>query len=95
MKRYMFVVKSHTVVCREETGFSSLEEGMTHLQATVPRDKLIDGARAMSQFTELFKAHIVKAASEHPADSKEAFVVTKDVVDDFVSQLRSNSAPLS
>jgi hypothetical protein len=68
---------------------------MTHLQANVPREKLLDGARAMSQFADMFKAHVQKAASERPADSAGAFVITKDVVDDFVSQLRSNSAQLS
>lgn len=68
---------------------------MTHLQATVPREKLIDGARAMNEFAELFKAHLQNAAMEEPPADGEAFVVTKDVVDAFVAQLGGNRAALS
>jgi hypothetical protein len=81
--------------CREETGFSSVEESMTHLQATVPRDKLIDGARAMNQFAELFKAHLHKTAMQEPPAEGEAFVVTKKVVADFVAQMGSSRAAFS
>jgi hypothetical protein len=82
-------------VCREETGFSSVEESMTHLQATVPRDKLIDGARAMNQFAELFKAHLQKTAMQEPPADGEAFIVTKEVVADFVAQMGSHRAAFS
>lgn len=71
------------IVCREHTGFSSEQESMTHLQANVPREKLIEGARAMNQFTEMFKAHLEKQAMQEPPADGEAFVVTKEIVDDF------------
>lgn len=84
-----------SLVCREETGFTSVEEGLTHLQATVPRDKLIDGARAMNEFAQLFKAHLEKTAAQAPPADGESFVVTKEVVHDFVAQMGRGRAPLS
>ena len=72
-----------------------MEEGLTHLQATVPRDKLIDGARAMNEFAQLFKAHLEKTAAQAPPADGESFVVTKEVVHDFVAQMGRGRAPLS
>lgn len=65
---------------------------MAHLQATVPRDKLIEGARAMNEFAEMFKAHLQKQAMEEPPADGEAFVVKKELVDDFVAQMGNRAA---
>lgn len=44
---------------------------------------------------ELFKAHLQKTAMQEPPADGEAFVVTKELVDDFVAQIGSSRAAFS
>lgn len=66
---------------------TSEEEGMQRLEANLPRQTVINGARAMREFTNLFKAHMDKFR-EQGGD-----VVTKEVVDEFVLSLKQSRAP--
>ena len=72
---------------RDATGVTSEEEGMQRLEANLPRQTVINGARAMREFTNLFKAHMDKFR-EQGGD-----VVTKEVVDEFVLSLKQSRAP--
>ena len=69
---------------------ASMQDAVDHLQATLPRDQVLDGARLVNTFVERFKAHIAGVMSEQDAASQSQFVVTKDVVDDFLVSLRAS-----
>jgi hypothetical protein len=68
---------------REATGLSSVEDAVNHLQASLPREQVIDGARKLNEFIDGFKHHMMCEFSSQDSGAGE-LVVTKDMVDGFV-----------
>ena len=69
---------------------ASMQDAVDHLQATLPRDQVLDGARLINDFVEKFKSHVAGVMGEQDASQRSEFVVTKDVVDDFLLSLRAS-----
>lgn len=69
---------------------ASEQEAIEHLQARLPRDQLLDGARGVNDFVSLFKSHLAHAMdARDPADASQ-FVVTDDLVRNFVAELQAS-----
>lgn len=73
---------------REATGLRTEEEVMRHLQNSVPHEKLVDGALAMQNFIDKFKAHVTDIASRAAADGSSGnLVITKEMIAEFTQTL--------
>jgi hypothetical protein len=70
---------------------TSEEEAMQRLQSSLPRQVVLDGARAMQEFTNRFKAHMDKIRASSACDPSGSYVVTKAMVDSFVNELKYES----
>jgi hypothetical protein len=63
---------------------------MEHLQATLPREQVIDGARLLNDFVGKFKAHVRGAMDSQGLSGGSRFVVTKELVTSFLSELEAS-----
>ena len=70
---------------------ASEAEALHQLQGSLPRGAVIDGAHKLTDFIDRFKAHMQREMSSAEVPAGE-FVVTKAMVDGFVSELRASGA---
>lgn len=87
----MLPPKQREVLCREATGVATEAEAVSQLQSSLPRGAVIDGVHKLSEFIDRFKQHMQREMSSAELPAGE-FVVTKDMVDGFVSELRASGA---
>lgn len=76
------------MACREATGIASVEDAVNHLQTSLPREHVLDGARKMNEFIEGFKQYMMIEFSRRESEGGE-MVVTKEIVDGFVKDFMS------
>lgn len=70
---------------------SSMEEVVEHLQGTLPRETVLDGARKLSTFVDAFKAHMRTAIDESERKEDGSIVVTKDMVEQVMAQMQAQA----
>ena len=73
---------------------ASFEEAIDHLQGTLPRDQMLDGARKVNTFVDIFKEqmrHTIEATTQ--GGGKDGpIVVTKEMVEEVMARVHAQQA---
>jgi hypothetical protein len=70
---------------------ASEQEAIEHLQATLPREHVLHGARKVSTFIDKFRNHMKGIMQSQAVPEDGQFVVTKEMVDSFVRELHTEN----
>jgi hypothetical protein len=73
---------------RQATGLETEDQVVRHLESTLPREHVLDGARAINSFVDRFLQHMRHRMDAEGGENPNDFVVTKECVDDFVCLLQ-------
>jgi hypothetical protein len=77
---------------RQATGLETEDQVVRHLESTLPREHVLDGARAINSFVDRFLQHMRHKMDAEGREDPKDFVVTKECVDDFVCMLQHDNA---